>query len=389
MGNSRNLPQSPAPGRLRFKLTKFILCLGMMILLALFFMGGWLLLAGRLQKVVAATWGMVEKGCWTEVLYLREEQLLTAPAEGRLTLQVKNGTRVPKGEILAILDKKVAGRQNTTISNFNRQSYRHYQTLVQREAALNRDLRRINADLLNHLKTVDHRKNVADLQALQQEKEEVIRNIQVIHAQLVSFQQELAPVLQRWGFIIAEKPGSFVTDYDGWESTLTPEYFDQLTLNDFNRNYQLQSGGRQVKAGEIFGRLVNPLNQMMAVKITARKTGVPTVGTVWRFKTPGGWKSAPLTSVKMFDRQTGVAGVTLQTEETDLLRSRFAKMFVVYQKITGVTIPVQALYKRENLTVVRVAKGSGYHEKIVQVLGNDGGKAVVSGLEVGAMIISR
>jgi hypothetical protein len=36
-----------------------------------------------------------------------------------------------------------------------------------------------------------------------------------------------------------------------------------------------------------------------------------------------------------------------------------------------------------------LAKGSRYREQTVEVLSNDGSKAVVSGIDVGAMIISR
>ncbi|MGD9155152.1 MAG: hypothetical protein PVG90_06605, partial [Bacillota bacterium] len=65
------------------------------------------------------------------------------------------------------------------------------------------------------------------------------------------------------------------------------------------------------------------------------------------------------------------------------------KIFVVFQRITGVTVPIQALFKREDLTLVRIAGGEGYREKKVAVLAADGDKAVVSGIEAGTLIISR
>jgi hypothetical protein len=390
MDDSGMPTQRPAAIRLRFRWTKFILCLGTILLLTVFFMGGWLLIVDRLQKVVAATWGMVEKGSWIEVLYLRDEKPLTVPAAGRLTVQVKNGARVPQGEILALLDQGAGLGPNVEVTNSSRQSYNKYQMQVREEAALTLDLHRISTDVTKHLKKRGCQKTSADLEALQQEKEQVIRNIQVIHAQSVSLQQELVPVLKRWQFIAAEEPGSFLTMYDGWEGLLSPEYLSRLTLSDFTRKYPLKTGARQqVKTGETFGRLINPFNQIMAIKINAQQTGIPQTGAVWRFKTASGWKSAPLTYVKMFNAQFGVAGAPIQAEEADLSTSRLAKMFVIYQRITGVTVPVQALFRRENLTLVRVAKGDGYREKTVRVLGNDGSKAVVSGIEVGTMIISR
>jgi hypothetical protein len=383
----------PAPRfaavRLRFKLAKYLLCLGAILLLAILFIAGWLLIAERFPKVVATTWGIIEKGCWSEVLYLREEQPLTAPAAGKLTIQVKNGARVPQGEILALLDQGAGLGRNVEVTNATRQSYRKYQTLVREETALTSDLRRIDIDLSKHFKKLGYQKTSPDLEALQQEKANITRSIEIIHAQSVSLRQTLAAVLNRWYFITAAEPGSFSTEYDGWEGSLQPESLSRLTLNDFTRKYPLKSGSSQVACGEMFGRLINPFNQMMAIKIIAPQTGIPSRGAIWRFKTVNGWKKASLTYVKMFNGRTGVAGVPLQAEDVDLTLPRLTKIFMVYQTVTGVTVPVQALFKKENLILVRVVKGAGYREKTVRVLGNDGNKAVVSGLKVGEMIISR
>jgi hypothetical protein len=389
MGDSEKPTQRRAAKRFPFRGIKLILFFSIISLLAVFFMGGWQLIANRLQKVVAATWGMVEKGCWIEVLYLREEKLLTAPASGCLTIQVKNGARVPQGEVLALLDQGAALGRSAVVTNSVRQSYNEYQRLVREEAALTMDLRRINADLRKRMRKRVYPNDEADLEALQQEKGQVIRNIQTIHAQSAGLQQEMAPVLKRWRFIAAEAPGSFSTEYDGWEGSLPPEYLSRLTLNDFARNYPLKSGARQVKSGAPFGRLINPFNQIMAFKINAQQTGIPQTGAIWRFKTASGWKNAPLIYVKMFDGQTGVAGAAIQAGEADLTRMRLSRMFAVYQSITGVTVPASALYKKGKLTLIRVMKGDDYREKAVQVLGSDGSRAVISGIKIGTMIISR
>ncbi|HYH01849.1 MAG TPA: hypothetical protein VEC37_02005, partial [Bacillota bacterium] len=66
-----------------------------------------------------------------------------------------------------------------------------------------------------------------------------------------------------------------------------------------------------------------------------------------------------------------------------------AKLFVVHRRITGVTIPAQAIFEQEGRALVRIAKGDSYREKPVEVLENDGSKAVVAGIEVGTILISR
>jgi hypothetical protein len=388
MGDLEKLAPRRMAVRWRLKWTKFILCLVVILLLALFLQTARLIIASRLQKVVAATWGTVEKGYWAEVLYLREAQTLTAPTGGALKLQVKDGTLVPQGEILAVLDQGTNPGKVTALDTADRQIYNRYQTLIREETALGVDLRRIDSDITRHLNNTARQKS-NDLLALQQEKEHVVRNIQIIRVQSVGLRRKLAPLFKRWRFIVAAAPGSFVSKYDGYESILKPDYFNKLTLNDFNRKYPLKSSGGKVAAAEKVGRLINPFTQTMAVKFNSVQTGVPSLGTIWRFKTTNGWKSAPVIGVKIFNSEMGAVQVAISAEATDLLRSRRTKIFVVFQRITGVTVPSQALFKREHLTMVRIAKGDGFREEKVEVLANDGSKAVVSGIKVGTLIISR
>jgi hypothetical protein len=392
MGNSKRITRRPARICLRFRWTKFMLLVGMVTTVVLLFEAGRIITANLLQKSTVATWGTIEKGCWVEGLRLREETLLVATEAGILTGQVEDGARVSRGEILALLERETSSRETgAVITITDRQQFDQLQRLTREEAALELDRRRINRDLAFHLKKIElgHWASGSDLEALKQEKKRVLRTIQEVRSQSFRLRQEIAPLIKRWFPIIATAPGYFKTEYDGYEGALTPACLPNLSNRDFERKYPLRYGGKQVAAGTIFGKLINPFNQVLAVKIDVRLTGMPKNGAIWRFKTSGGWKNAPIESVTMFDKYTGVAAVPLQMGEPDLTQPRLEKIFVVYQRITGVTIPLSALYHHDRQPLVRVARSHSYQEKPVQILVDNGSKAVVTGIEVGVVLISR
>lgn len=377
--------------KLKFKWTKFFRFIILLVLVLLLLEMSWLFVANLLQKVVVAEWGFIEKGNWMEVLYLREEHLIIAPTSGRLTLRLKTGMRVPRDEIIATLDtEENFFNENREISEDSLMQYKKLQKLIREEKVLQLDLQRVFADIVKRSNQSNPNLSGSDLETLQQEKERILRTIQWISPQILQIQQKLTPVLNRIKFITAAQAGYFMAETDGFETTLQPASLEKITEVDFRRKYSsLKSGGNPVKTGAVIGKLISPFKQIFAVKVDLNQTGELQKGDILRFKTPGGWKNAPLIYIKKLDTQTAIAGVELPMTESDLSIPRSTKMFVVHHRITGVTIPTQAVFEQEGRTVVRIAKGHSYREQPVEVLANDGSKAVVAGIDVGTILISR
>ncbi|HEY8464517.1 MAG TPA: HlyD family efflux transporter periplasmic adaptor subunit [Bacillota bacterium] len=351
----------------------------------------WLYLANLFQKAVVARVGVIEKGAWMEVLLLREEQLVTAPVAGRMTMLIKSGTRIPRNEIIAWLDTNEKSREkNLEISAATLELYKQYQELMQDEIAQKKDLERIRNNIAWWSEHSGHNISDPDLELLKQEKERVLRTIQKILPQERQIRQKLKPVLNRWRFITSEQAGYFSLATDGWEKRLQPAAFESLTEDDFKRDYPSKKPGNYVKAGEVIGKLIHPFKQLVAVKVHPEQAGRVKKGDLWRLKTKNGWVEAPVTYLKKINGQPVIAGVEIPLTATDLTLPRQGRMFIVYQKVTGVAIPVQALYQQADLSYcVRIVKGSSYREQIVQVLASDGSKAIVTGIEAGTTVISR
>lgn len=383
--------RTPKPkSRWKFRWLKFLRLAAAIILVIFILEAGWLLVVNLFQKVVIASWGSIEKGCWTEALYLREEKIVVAPDAGKLIPKVKTGARAPRDEIIALIDSDNAFLgKNREVTEERLAVYQKLQQLLREESGLHTDLQRINYEFARRSGPDGKIDFSPDLILLKQEKEEVLRTIQSIRFIAERYRKELGSLFADLTVVTLAEPGYFSFEYDGYETMLNPESFNRLKAADFERKYFLKRPGNNVKKGEILGKLIAPFQQMIAFKMDLRNIVIPKKGDIWRLKTKNGWKNAPVSAYKPLSATEGIVGVSIQTAETEQLTSRTAKMFVVYQKIPGVIVPVQTIFHHDGLAFVRILKGDGYREKVVNILATDGGKAVITGIDAGTMIISR
>lgn len=379
----------------RLNLRKLTSIVGRLLLALLIFEVGRILLGNFSQKPVVAKWDIVEKGCWAEALFLREEMMLKSPAEGVFTASVKEGTRVPRGEVLAIVDTKGNGDNHRTYTGTEPELKQllKLQTLKWEIQALNSDLLRIQAEIQNQ-KRISKPKHMGkaqtneDLIYLEQEKARIIRSIHQARFQAEQLQNKLANRFDTQIPILASDPGYVFYQYDQVETKLTPDHFGDLTENDFNHNYSLKKTGPKIKVGEIYGKIVNPFHQVTAVLVDTTETGVPKLGKSWWLK-----KNTALTKVmitKQIPLQNGKMIVALDDDAASELQiNRRSRLFVVYRRTAGVCIPNRALYKENGAEWVKVVKGDGYRLQKVRILESDDNKVIIEGIEFGTTIITR
>jgi hypothetical protein len=389
-GPSDRLQTLKPKARWKFRWLKFLRLAAAVILVVFLLEAGWLLVVNLFQKVVIANWGSIEKGCWAEGLYLRKEKMVTASDTGELIPEIKSGERIPRDEIIALIDTgNVFLGKNREVTAGQIAAYKKLQQYLREESALHMDLQRINYDVARrsgHRGKID---SSPDLILLKQEKEEVLRTIQSIRSISARYRRELEPSFAGLTIVAVTEPGYFSFEYDGYETTLNPGAFSGLKRDDFGRKYLLRRPGNHVKKGEILGKLIAPFQQMIVFKVDLRNMTIPKKGDIWRVKTKYGWKNAPVSAYKPLSATEGIVGVDVQTAEIEQLTSRTAKLFVVYQQITGVIVPVQTIFRHDGHAFVRIVKGDGYREKMVNIIATDGGRAVITGIETGTMIISR
>jgi len=371
----------PRKRRYKFKLGKFLRLFVLSGLSILILEGAWLILANIDHKTVIAGWDTIKKGCWVEAVYLREETVLTASRSGFLTFRVKSGALVPRGELIGWISPVPGQEVNAEFF----QKFQKYQDLCAERDELAEDSARINQEI--RLKT--GRNLIEELTALRREKDRVLQNMQAIKKKIGTIYPEVAGGLKDCSMVTAGQPGFFSSDYDGSETELTPGRLKDLDETIFRKKYRLRSPGEKVNSGAIIGKIINPFRQAVAVKVNPALTGKPTRGAEWEGMTVDGWRKFTITDIISITKDKMMIGFKSQELEPEYSLTRRRKIFMVYRRITGVSIPVQAIIKKKGRTLVRVMEKEGCGEKEIQILETDGQKAIVSGLKFGTAIISR
>jgi hypothetical protein len=352
------------------------------------------ILVGNLTiKPVVAKWGTMEKGFWADVLFLREETPLVAPVAGNLKLLQSNGLRVPQGEVAAVIAPDDSGSTGQDNSNLQLR----LQSLDREISSLQEDLQRVTresaakkAKLSGLAKRSPQARSIKeDLTSIEQEKVIILRNIEHNRYELQSLTQKMINQKSGAALITVTKPGYLFYQYDDWETRLCPARVRSLTAGDFERSYPLRTPDRQVKAEMVIAKIVQPFHQVIAVIANPKQTGIPAPGTSWWYKNGDRTYQCPI--VKQVQLADGKIIVAMDDAAMlpEYMPGRRAKIFVIYQYITGITVPVQALYNKGGRIVVKVVKGDDYKETKVVVRENDGVKAIINGIEFGTTIISR
>ena len=342
-------------------------------------------------KPVAAQWGTIEKGCWVETLFLRDETLIISDGEGSLRQKVEDGDKVPRGAVVAYISTEFgfSGPDDELL-----RLERTLSVLLSEDEALGLELERVD-------KEIDRRKDMLkrfpskafeikeDLGSLQQEKEQILRNTKSVREKILKARVTLKGEMRGFKTILAPEPGYICFQYDNWEGKLTPGHLSGLSESIFEGNIPLKNCGNRAKPGQIIAKVISPFNPIMAVKADTAIIGTPSKGDPWWFKTNSGMHRVTLKNIIPLEDGKVILvfedpGIYLQ-----YMPNRRDRIFAIYKIVKGVTIPHQALIKMENRTFVKLPKGDGYFLQEVQVLETDGEKVVVEGIDFGTTIMSR
>ncbi len=380
------------PPRRKIRMVSFIKILGGILFLVIVFEAFEILIGNLSTRHVVAQYGTIEKGFWAEILFLRKETLLTAPCNGHLIRRYNDGTRVPSGEIVAIVNEMTSSNLKTPDVNLQARLNRLNNEIQE----LHTDLARIQSEITNKTEKLKKTRRhspaadvlTEDLTILQQEKKRFLRNI-------LSNQNLVRDLLKKdndnksSGLVTIENPGFLYFQYDGWEKEFVPERFLELSTIDFRRNYSLKSSSDQVQAGEIVGKLIDPFHQIAVIIIDTRQTGIPEPGDIWWFKIGDNTLHFTIRDLSLLTNGKTIVALDERAVPLEFLPHRKVKTFVIYHRQSGICVPQQALFKKGHDMIVKVVKGDRYREEKVTVLETDGMKAVIEGIDFGTTIISR
>jgi hypothetical protein len=349
----------------------------------------WLFFDNLTTQPIVAKWGVIEKGCWVKALQLWQEAEIIAPSDGRLEITAVSSTRVPYGEALgAIYVADETGEKALpparTITRQLGEALSQQSTLEYNASVLQKRLDALISEV-EHV-TALAGKNREDLLRLQQEKAVLLRNIQTNRTRITSLQQKLPR--NKSLLLQAVYPGYFLAELDEEGRFLEPRRFQLLTEAEVRAPYAQRRPPRQVSAGTVVGRIVDPFTLRLALLIDDPELDIAVGYEVFILENDvrsislvrGIRTLSPKRRLLLLDNPEPVLAFVPQ---------RRVRVYMIYRRIIGVMIPQRAIYIMNGRSFVKLAKGDEHRVQEVQVLATDNGQAIVSGITFGTTIISR
>lgn len=352
---------------------------------------GRIILGIWIAKPVVAQWGRIEKGCWVEALFLREEVILNSKSEGNITRKTENGSRIAKGAVIASINTRFG--MAVEPGDVALRLERRLLFLRSEDEALAFELKRVNNEIAYRRNVIKSSLKISeikeDLESLEQEKRQILRNTKSVRDKILRTQVAIKNELNGFQSVVAPEAGYLFFHYDNWEGQLRSDDFFGLSEDEFKTNYALKSTGARVKKGSFLAKIISPFNQMIAILIDTSITGTPKLGDSWWFKINDAQHSVVIKNIIPLANRKMILAFDDPGISQQHMPNRRGKIFTIYRKTHGITVPTQALYKNGRQTFAKLQKGDGYSLQEVQVLETDSDKAVIEGINFGTTILSR
>lgn len=378
------------PRRRRLKMADAFRIIGGFLILLLAIEGLGILIENFTSRPIVTEWGTMEKGFWADVLFLRDETLVKSPVDGELTEERKDGIRVAEGELIATI--KTSGN-----SEPDPRLQIRLRKLARETATLQGDLKRNGLEYTTkraHINRISKKSTrpkqlLEDLTFIEQEKRTILRNIEQNRDQIRQITQNFKAWQHGTVLIQTEKPGYFWYQFDEWESRLSPDRFSEVKEEDFQRHYPSRFPEKDIHRDDVIGKIISPFHQIICLIIDPKRIGMPKIGETWWLKSDDSIFQCTVVNQNLLPDGKVLLGLEDASMLSKFLQSRSAKIFIIYKRVSGIIIPVQALYKKGQTDVVKVVKGDSYKETKVVIRENDGVKAIIDGIDYGKTIISR
>lgn len=375
-------------GRLVQAWSKFSRLLVIVVLIIILIQFVSFLAAYVFPRMTTADWGTVEHGCWVKALALRDEILLVAPVEGKVSFLVPGGTKVQKGQALAevispVLEREMKGDWRQILRAVSERLYH-----------LDRELAVIEKDIT--FLTGQTTKTTRDTEVVRYN----LRELEQTRDRLALARQEVIHetnfrMMPGWQdcyrLVRAEEAGMFTAGVDGWEE-ITWDRLEAEGTNPFKLRYRSSevNSGQLVQKGDPLGKIVTGNGQVLLVEPPGEgEISLPERGAGCRLRL--GEEEHLLTFVD--SRIIGEEEFWLLEEKSclpELLAKRIFNIYLIYRRTTGVRVPRSALHYDEETGWKVYTSTQGIKKEIpVEVIDKDDRWAIVNNLNFGTSVLFR
>lgn len=395
-------------GRAHFWRLKLLAALALAALLALAVNLGEFLLGLRI-RTAPVRFGAIEASFEGRAVIVRDEVLVSAPAEGRITLLAGEGRHVRTGEAVLELnaDEGAVGRELAAVDRGIAEVEAAY---GERRSALDRGRRELETRLeearreLREALATGAAGAIAEAEAARSELErrlaEIVDSLRESEAERERLLRELVETRE---VLLGSPPaeslvlraplsGYLSFAHDGLESLLFPGVpIDSVIAAPTARPGRVEDG-RQAAAGAPLFRIA--ANDRAEVVLEVRGRVPLEAGSPVRLS----FRSIPErlfrgSLVEVFTvNESSWVRVALQEFDASLIHLRYDRATLLAQAVQGVIVPASAVWEVDGVTGVYLRAGESFHFRRVKLLGGDARSAViesVDGVPVGARVVTN
>ncbi|MDQ7793971.1 MAG: HlyD family efflux transporter periplasmic adaptor subunit [bacterium] len=393
--------------RSRVKFTPRVLLLGGLLLAFLAGLG-WVhqVLVERLVHIVLVQEGTADQVVAAAALVARSETVVLAPADGTLRWLVDSGTRVRAGEVVAELanpaaiesaERDLAALEAELVRLQEAQAPAR-EALIARQTGILERMEEVAAELRTaavrgEVREVSRREAelgrlAGEYRAAEREKEELAAGLAVLEERLGAQRIMVEGLTVK---VISPLAGVVVLELDGLEQVLSPSQAARLGtkgLLAMSPRPAAVSGGETVRVATPLFKVTDGDAYLCLALPAAEGESLPDQLRV-RFPELGSWTIAARVHHRGERERNGLMLVVLQLTGApgQLGLSRIVTAELVAGTYHGPLVPRRALLRRDGVTGVLAVVRNVAEFREVTVLGGDGERVVVRGVEAGTEVV--
>lgn len=360
-------------------------------------------------RTVEATFGIEETHLDAQGLVFRREQVVHAPAPGRLTLLVGEGRRVRAGDVIAEVNNSGEMEElPARVDDVNRRLNQARASFESRRDTLERRVRSLEESLAEADRVMrqalsagnDAEANAAakrrdalreELAQVQSERANLVDQFESNQRDLIA-QREAALRLRPSDVAFVVSPTSGVVSFalDGLEDVQPGTVLTKVTELSPTEPERVQDGLKVERGAPLF-RLVDATAPVEVV-ISARASTMFEPGTsldVTFHHLPEQHFTGRLTEAVQVNREW-FGRVELASPDPSLVHRREVRMSLIANRAQGVVVPARAVVEREDRPGVYVMLGDRPVFRMVRLLGGNERRVVIDapdGVPVGASVV--
>ena len=337
--------------------TKYI---GALIIVLVLFYIGFQVFQITYNPIRTMTAGMetVYDSITEDAVFIRDEDIILAPKSGTMVYDVKDGTRVEKGGVIAtVFSSDSEANSYSQLAEIEKQ-ISYYENIILQTTSGNSSLEVIDTNIENNINAYIRTLCSGQLESVGERSTQVVdsinnrkitigENIDVnsMLNELYARRKNLQSNITKMDSVVSEEAGYFVSSVDGSEGIADYEKAGELSVSNIN---SILKNGKSKEAKNAVGKVVKSFDWYVACNVARKEISDLKVGVQVNVNFPQsdvGELTARVEAINADAENADKVALILKLVNMDesIAKIRSGKVEIRFNKYEGIKIPNEAL----------------------------------------------